>query len=146
MLLGSCKNGRIKLTQFSIPATFEAVSGIFRDAKCNTHLTCKEHGGSLTGQNSKNKPHLMTMSCSMNYRLTCSMGSKKNTFDILSLMKASLLFGLEADGLKNDATLAPVEGVLPFEPAKSSTRFCLNTKGEKDQLCVNTSRLPILLV
>ena len=36
MLLGSNKNGRLEVTQFSVPATSITVSVICRNAKCNT--------------------------------------------------------------------------------------------------------------
>ena len=36
MLLGFSKNGRLEVTQFSVPATSETASVIGRDALCNT--------------------------------------------------------------------------------------------------------------
>ena len=36
MLLGSSKNGRLKVTQISVPTTSGTVSVIRRNAKCNT--------------------------------------------------------------------------------------------------------------
>ena len=39
MLLGSRKNGRLEVAQFSVPTTSGTVSVVWRDASCNTSWT-----------------------------------------------------------------------------------------------------------
>ena len=66
MLLGFSKNGRLEVTQFSVPATSETVSLIRRDALCNTTR--------LTAPGSIN---------------TCSMCEGQRWYDIIVVHRAS---------------------------------------------------------